>query len=321
MGFEVSYVIAPLLGGVIGYITNDLAIGMLFRPHKAKYIFGIHIPFTPGIIPKEKSRIAEALGKVISENLMNQEVLERYLLSDEMVGKIRSVVGNFIETQKSNDETVKEFLLHYLSEGEIDSIIGNANVSISSQLYVKLSDPSVGETIARVAVVYISERLNGTNVDELLPDSSEATGIASRLFKKSLSAILDMVKEPIEGFLARNINNILKDNGKVILSNMIDGEVDLFLDKPVSQLLDGHELQLSQAVNTVESLYCKVIKEHLPRILESVDIGKIVRERINEMDVAETEKLILMVMNKELRAIVWLGALLGLVMGSINILI
>ena len=84
---ETTYFIAPLLGGLIGYITNDIAIRMLFRPHKAKYLFGIHIPFTPGIIPKEKGRIAEAIGGVISENLMNNEVLEKYLLSDEMIGK------------------------------------------------------------------------------------------------------------------------------------------------------------------------------------------------------------------------------------------
>lgn len=39
------------------------------------------------------------------------------------------------------------------------------------------------------------------------------------------------------------------------------------------------------------------------------------------MDVNETEELIFQVMDKELEAIVWLGALLGLVMGSINILL
>lgn len=39
------------------------------------------------------------------------------------------------------------------------------------------------------------------------------------------------------------------------------------------------------------------------------------------MDVNETEKLIFQVMDKELKAIVWLGTLLGLVMGSINIII
>ena len=109
---ELSYIIAPLLGGVIGYITNDIAIRMLFRPHKAKYVFGIHIPFTPGIIPKEKGRIAEAVGGVISENLMNKEVLERYLLSEDMIGKVRSAVKEFISTQQRNDETVVQFLGH-----------------------------------------------------------------------------------------------------------------------------------------------------------------------------------------------------------------
>lgn len=33
-----SYILAPLVGGVIGYVTNDIAIRMLFRPHTAKHI-------------------------------------------------------------------------------------------------------------------------------------------------------------------------------------------------------------------------------------------------------------------------------------------
>ena len=38
------------------------------------------------------------------------------------------------------------------------------------------------------------------------------------------------------------------------------------------------------------------------------------------MDVKESERLILEVMNKELKAIVWLGALLGFLMGCVNLL-
>ena len=61
-----KYLAFPVVGAVIGYITNDIAIRMLFRPHQAKYFMGIHIPFTPGISPKEKSRIASAIGKAVS---------------------------------------------------------------------------------------------------------------------------------------------------------------------------------------------------------------------------------------------------------------
>ena len=123
MSFEVSYIIAPLLGGIIGYITNDIAIRMLFRPHKAKYLFGIKIPFTPGIIPKEKGRIASAIGGAISENLMSKDVLEKYLLSDEMITKIRLSINSFFETQKNNQETVRDFLAHYLTANDTDRLI------------------------------------------------------------------------------------------------------------------------------------------------------------------------------------------------------
>ena len=63
------YIIPPLVGGVIGYVTNDIAIRMVFRPHTAKHIMGRRVPFTPGIIPKEKGRIAEAVGTAIRDNI------------------------------------------------------------------------------------------------------------------------------------------------------------------------------------------------------------------------------------------------------------
>ena len=322
---ELSYIIAPLLGGVIGYITNDIAIRMLFRPHTAKYIFGIHIPFTPGIIPKEKGRIAEAVGGVISENLMNKEVLEKYLLSEDMVGKVRSAVKEFIATQQRNDETVVQFLRHYLSKEEIDTFAQNINQSITKQTYEKLADSSVGEKVAHIAIDHVAQKLTIDGAQELLSGIGGALGglggMAAGLFGGNIVAkFLGMLRDPAEHFLAKNINTMLRDNGEEIVSNMIGGEVDNFLNKPVSKLLEGHEEQLAQAVNTIESIYRSIITEHLPKILQSIDISKIVRERINEMDVNETEKLIFQVMDQELKAIVWLGALLGLVMGSINIL-
>lgn len=322
---ETSYIIAPLLGGVIGYITNDIAIRMLFRPHTAKYVFGIHIPFTPGIIPKEKGRIAEAVGGVISENLMNKDVLEKYLLSEDMIEKVRSAVEAFIATQQRNNETVVQFLGHYLSKEEIDTIAQNINRSITKQTYEKLADSSVGEKVAHIAIDHVAQKLTIDGAQELLSGIGGALGgiggMAAGLFGGNIVAkFLSMLREPAEHFLAKNINTMLRDNGEEIVSNMIGGEVDAFFNKPVSKLLEGHEEQLAQAVNTIESIYRSVITEHLPKILQSIDISKIVRERINEMDVNETEKLIFQVMDKELKAIVWLGALLGLVMGSVNLL-
>ena len=326
MIFETAYVIAPLLGGVIGYITNDIAIRMLFRPHKAKYVMGVHIPFTPGIIPKEKGRIADAIGGVISENLMNKEVLQRYLLSDDMVKKVRSAVEEFISTQQHNGETVREFLCHYLTEEEVATISRKVSESLTKQTYQKLADSSVGDKVAHIVVNHVAEKLSVNGAQELLAGLGSAMGglggMAAGLFGANIVAkFLGMLRDPAERFLADHINTMLKNNGEEIVSNMLGGEIEGFLNKPMCKQLEGHDEQLKQVVNTIESIYCAIINDHLPKILESIDISKIVRERINEMDVNETEKLIFQVMDKELKAIVWLGALLGLVMGSINCLL
>ena len=63
----------PALGAVIGYVTNDIAIRMLFRPLREKRILGARVPLTPGIIPKQRFTLAESIGRMVSEHLINEE--------------------------------------------------------------------------------------------------------------------------------------------------------------------------------------------------------------------------------------------------------
>ena len=287
--FITLYIIPPLVGGVIGYVTNDIAIRMLFRPHTAKHIMGWRVPFTPGIIPKEKGRIAEAVGTAISDNLMSKEVLEKYLLSDNMVGRVRSSMEEFIAKLKDNEESVSQFLEHYLSHAELMTLADSAKEGLTRQMHDKISDPELGRQVAKAAMTYVGEKITSNGGADIL---SEIGGLMGGF-----------------GMAAK------------IISNLVGSETDKLLAKPVKNLLAGQEAKLADAVNTMVSIYKTIITEHLPKILESIDISAIVRERINEMDMDETEKLILQVMNKELRAIVWLGALLGTLMGCVNIFI
>ena len=319
-----SYIIAPLVGGVIGYVTNDIAIRMLFRPHKAKYIMGWRVPFTPGIIPKEKGRIAEAVGTVISNNLMSEAVLEKYLLSDNMVNRVRTSIVDFIANQKTNSETVAQFLEHYLSREEVATLADSAKEGLTRQMHDKISDPELGRQVAKAAMTYVADKINSNGAADILSEIGGLVGglgmAAKLLFTGSvINKFLELLREPVERFLAKNVNEILQKNGDAIIGNLVESETDQLLSRPVKDLLAGQEAKLADAVNTMVSIYKTIITDHLPKILESIDISAIVRERINEMDMDETENLILQVMNKELRAIVWLGALLGMLMGCVNI--
>lgn len=333
MPFELNYIVGPAVGAIIGYITNDIAIRMLFRPHQAKYICGIHIPFTPGIIPKERGRIAASIGNAISVNLMNKEVLEKNLLSDEMIGKIRSAVDDFFNSQKSNSETLKEFLGHYLSSVELDAASNSVNEELTTLIHQKLADSTVGNQIAHIAVTHVMQKMSnfGSSIGDTLKDEGIGSGggigkIISRGFetifgskaKNDASDFISALASPVEQALAKNINEMLQNNSQEIVGNLIGNEINNLMSLRMCDLMEGKEDKVEQLKLFIISSYRSVITNQLPKILDAVNISKIVESRINEMDVDETERLIFSVMDKELKAVVWLGAGLGFVMGFVN---
>lgn len=289
------------MGAVIGYITNDIAIRMLFRPHQAKYIMGVRIPFTPGIIPKEKSRIASAIGKAVSENLMNREVLEKSLLSDEMMSKMDSAIDEFIATQSQNKETIEEFARHYLTQDDIAAMRENVADGVVKMVTGKLQDSRLGESIARMATQHVMEKTRRSVAGKLGADM-----------------LLQPIAQLVEGILAKHINEILHNNSQQMIENLVQDESEQLLGMTMSDLVTGHDEQVAQIKRGIFSAYRTIITEHLPRILQDIDISAIIEQRINEMDMNEAEAIILDVMKKELRAIVWLGALLGCIMGTIT---
>ncbi len=303
MGFDFTLLLGPVIGAAIGYITNDLAIRMMFRPHQAKYVFGIRVPFTPGIVPKEKHRIAESIGAAISENLMNREVLEKSLLSQEMMRKLNDSFDELMTAQKSNTDTVRQLLARFLNEDEIDKIKDDTCAEFATQMHTRLDSSNLGDMISHAVMQHVIEKMSGGVMGFLGAD-------------KMMSHMADAA----EKLLTKHVNQIIANNSEQLITRLVDKEATTLLQTPVCQLLDGHDHQIDQLKQVVMNIYHAVITEHLPRILATIDINSIVRDRINEMDMDETERIIFGVIKKELRAIVWLGALLGAVIGTVNTL-
>jgi uncharacterized membrane protein YheB (UPF0754 family) len=72
-----TFVLPPIAGAVIGYFTNDIAIQMLFRPYKARFIGPYQIPFTPGLIPRNQERLAKRVSDTIMGSLLTPEELQK----------------------------------------------------------------------------------------------------------------------------------------------------------------------------------------------------------------------------------------------------
>ena len=285
-----NYLIPPVVGAIIGYFTNELAIKMLFRPKTPKYIFGMRVPFTPGIIPKEKSRIATAIGETISKNLMDKDTMTKSLLSEEMILKLSNAIDTFVNTQKENSEDVRTFLSHYINLEDMDKMVTEASDKFSQNISTKIANSN---------------------------DMEQSKNSLLGLF--GTDKIIQLLSKPTERILSKHIGNILSNNAKEIISPMVDGQVNSFLETPVCDFIQGREERIEKIKTMILDAYKNIISNQLPRILESIDIKKIVEDRINEMKIEETEQLTYGVVSNELRAIVLLGALLGGIIGLANL--
>ena len=91
-----AFILPPIIGALIGAVTNDVAIRMLFRPYGARYIGSLRVPFTPGLIPRERHHIAEAIADTFVAHVFNGEDLGKLFLNDQVKDKISSKIKDMI---------------------------------------------------------------------------------------------------------------------------------------------------------------------------------------------------------------------------------
>ncbi len=92
MEFLRDWIMPPLVGAVIGYFTNWLAIKMLFRPLQPVYLGRFKLPFTPGILPRERSRLTVSVGDTVSKELLTPEVFRTRLSDEALKNKLEQAI-------------------------------------------------------------------------------------------------------------------------------------------------------------------------------------------------------------------------------------
>lgn len=190
----VQVLAGPIIGGVIGYFTNYLAIKMLFRPLKEVRIGKFKVPFTPGIIPKGQARLASSIGATVSSNVLKEEAIKEKLLADEVKDKVYTSLINVFTTVRDKDVLVKEV------------------------------SPLIGEAVAKEVIQGIAEAVSGSFFGAMLNENTLASfidPIANRINEASLGSIVgkleesetelkDTIMEKYDDFINRKLPEILK---------------------------------------------------------------------------------------------------------------
>ncbi|MBR1930321.1 MAG: DUF445 family protein [Lachnospiraceae bacterium] len=296
MQFILKYLAGPLIGAVIGYCTNYIAVKMLFFPKREVRVFGKRLPFTPGAIPKGKERLARAVGQVVSNTLITKEDIEERLLSEENSNGITRMVMEKVSSSIKGE--IME--LADLSEETYCEKRSRLTDALSTEIADSVSRMDLADTLVEKGGEVIKEKVNGTMLKMFLTDDR-------------IQAYL----EPV----AQELQDMISENGEDYIRPIVEEKITRLEQETGLQLLSRIDIDEEKFREIISDGYAKIITTGVEKFMESVNVSGIVEDKINDMSVDTMEEMVLSVMKKELNMIVNLGALIGLILGLLNLVL
>ena len=282
----------PIIGSIIGYFTNYIAVKMLFYPRNEVKICGHKVPFTPGAIPKGKPRLAKTVGTVVANTLLTEEDIKQRILSPEteeaVIDKVMTELSSKIYVGMGR--VCKNF-------EEYSALKTNLSNAFTDEIMASIGKIDLRNTIVNEAGRVIKEKVSGTMLAMFLSD-------------EMLDSFIQPVGVELEAYIA--------ENGRDFIQKEVNEKIMAFEQKSVLDLCREMDVEEGKIRDAIRSIYRSASENAVNGVLKNMDISAMIEEKINNMKTEDLEKVVLTVMKKELDTIVNLGALIGFILGSLN---
>ena len=301
------FLVPPIAGAIIGFVTNVVAIRMLFRPLKEIRIFGVRLPFTPGILPKQRGRLAQSIGAMVERELITPEILRERLARNDVREKIMQMLS--LLTEKILEKTPGELLAN--NENFLPEKISSAAEKLYPSFVSALLNFLHGEEIRR--------ELEGRG-RIFLRNVFLQLNVFQRFFLSAGQYDLTLeqkMPEIIEELLS-NAQDMLDDariKKKLTDAAAAFGWRIYGQNKNIGTLLElGEDDKKKLDVFLFEKLMTAADGQ-IESILASINIKTLVSERIDSLDMLRVERIILDVMSDQFKWIDIFGGILGFLIG------
>ena len=115
-----TWIVVPLLGGVIGYVTNRLAVKMIFRPIKPINILGVKVQ---GVIGRRQAELAKSIGRVVGDHLVESDDIMKGLKNVELEPLLSKAIDRGLES-KVEQLRALPLIGSFLTTDRIDDLKG-----------------------------------------------------------------------------------------------------------------------------------------------------------------------------------------------------
>ena len=192
------YVLPPALGAVIGYVTNYVAIRMLFRPLTEKRVFGIRIPFTPGIIPRQRCDLSQSIARMVSTKLFTEDVLKSKLNEKAFADNLTASVARF--TTEMLDRIPS-------ADGDKGEGFGEIPDLISTLIEGFLSSDTFRSSTRRIVIVAMEGALK-LNLDRIVPKDETVRQLVGRaLHTVADGSAADAIRAAVVRWVSAHVAN------------------------------------------------------------------------------------------------------------------
>ena len=295
------WVVPPVIGAFIGYVTNAIAIKMLFRPLKEIRLLGVKLPFTPGILPRERGKLADSIGRMVEQELIPPGVLRDRLAKPDVRDKMERTIAEYSE------QIADRPLSYWFEERPGDfPFVPLVRNFINSEIFDSFLETIIGSWL---------KGRDSSGEDK----NSYSLWIKSRM-RDFGSLFVPAAKNLIKGSIARDIKNQAQGETSIYRSAM----ESIAVKYPGITLREFISLGGQQKLE-IDSFLAARAQEALDKNMEStlasVDVKILVSERINSLDMPKVEKIVLDVMAGQLKWINFFGAILGALIGFVQVLL
>lgn len=290
-------ILPVLIGALIGYCTNYVAIKMLFLPRRALHIGKWRLPMTPGVIPKNKARLATAVGNAVSDRLITrQDILEGVKRSSIQ----KKIVDGVTTAIAGSDASIRSLTDGAIPAEELDAALKRASTLLGQKIL---------DGIQSIDLRAMVNDMLQSSFGALLSNPM----VAMFLGGISMDSISEKVVQAIDGYIDKH--------GLEKAAPMVRHELEGLLNRPVRDGLAQLHVDADRIRRMLTNVVDRLIDDHAAGLIGCIDVRGIVEAKINDMDVRELEELVLSVMKNELQTVVNLGAVIGAIIGAVNIFI
>ncbi len=262
----------PLVSALVGYLTNWVAIRMLFRPHKEKRLFGLRLPFTPGLIPRKRAELAESIAQAVGEHLLTEEAISRRFAAPEMRAKLAELIHEQVQGLLARELGSLNSLIPPQLQKEWADFIAGLKERMNSWLASLLHSPEL-EALLRAHLSRRVEEALARPIEELLPqDLLESLPRRLGEFLAELAED-ERLERGLREFLADRIEAFFRKDRP--LGSLLPEPLRLAAYAKLEELLPGVLARLARALED-EHLQ-KRIKLHLYELVD-----RLMSEQFNE---------------------------------------